>query len=638
MTLYWIPEPQTVRRTGGTAQLPKDIVLTLPQDAPQSIRLATRELAAFLRRHLRLLPVIRAPESRTSAGFRIELACGPSSHDETYSLSVQRDAIHISARGAPGLFYGIQTLTQLLRQSGTLPPCMVIRDAPAFAQRGFYLDISRGRVPRIATLKQLIRTLAALKINMLQLYVEHVFDFQFDRNIGAGSNPLSADDIRELDAFCRDRFIQFIPSLACFGHMGKVLSLPAYRNCAEAVWPAKDWAHATWFQRLRGATLNPTLPASRRLLDAMLDEFLPLFSAPFFNMCGDETYDLGVSQRSKCRPLPIPDLYAQLVRFVHDRAASHGKQLMLWGDVLLHYPETIRKLPRDCCILDWGYSPTTKFKKVKTFLDAGLNAIVCPSTRGYRVVFNEVEEARGNIAGYARAARRLGASGVLTTDWGDMGHFNMLPCSYHGMALGAAMSWNPRSDERLAFDTAFSRIFADDPSGRLALLYTRAGTAGIGEWPSLIRGLRIDDDTHQRASRARSGCSTLRSCLHMARQLTPGGWLTGSDIAQIRLAVQAMDMTASKSMIEGDVARRGGKIDAHTAKALCALADRLDDYRKNYATAWLKTCRPSSLRELNDAFRRSACHFRQLATVRTLPPGDPEAFQPLLRRTSSTPS
>ena len=68
------------------------------------------------------------------------------------------------------------------------------------------------------------------------------------------------------------------------------------------------------------------------------------------------------------------------------------------------------------------------------------------------------------------------------------------------------------------------------------------------------------------------------------------------------------------------------------------LADRLDDYRKNYATAWLKTCRPSSLRELNDAFRRSACHFRQLATVRAIPPGDPEAFQPLLRRTSSTPS
>ena len=636
MTLHWIPEPQSIRRTGGVARLPAKIILALPPDASPNIRRATHDLAAFLRQHLRLRPLLQDLGSPHGTGFRIELLCASSPDDEAYSLSVQRQLIRVSGHGDPGLFYGIQTLTQLLRQSGTTPPCMTIRDEPAFPHRGFYLDISRGRVPHLSTLKQLIDRLAALKINQLQLYVEHVFDFQFDRSIGAGANPLTANDVQTLDAYCRDRFIQFVPSLACFGHMGKVLSLPAYRGCAEAPWPARDWAHATWLQRLRGATLNPTLPASRRLLSSMLDEFLPLFSSPFFNMCGDETYDLGVSQRAKRRPLPIPNLYAQLVRFLHDKAASHGKRLMLWGDVLLHYPETIRKLPRDCCVLDWGYSPTTKFEKVKSFLDAGMESLVCPSTRGYRVVFNEVEEARGNIAGYARAAKRCGAAGVLTTDWGDMGHFNMLPCSYHGMALGAAMAWNPRSDEHRGFDAAFSQLFADDPTGCFTLLYTRAGTSGVGEWPSLLRGLRTDAEAPQRAARVKAARSVLQSCTKMATQLRPAGWLTAADISQLRLAVQALELTAARSLIEGAVTAKGGRIDARTAAGLRAHADRLDGFRKHYAAAWLKTCRPSALRELDGAFRHAARHARALAASGQLTHGDPDAFQPLLRKNPPT--
>lgn len=632
MTLHWIPEPQSVRRTGGVARLPTNILLTLPSDAPANLRTAAHAFAAFLRQQFRLRPVLRDPGSHLKNGFRIELVSGSSANDEAYSLSIQPHLIRISGQGAPGLFYGIQTLTQLLRQSGTTLPCLMIRDAPAFAHRGFYLDISRGRVPQLSTLKRLIDMLAALKINQLQLYVEHVFDFQFDRSIGAGSSPLTADDMRTLDAFCSERFIQFVPSLACFGHMGKVLSLPAYRACAEAPWPALNWAHATWLQRLRGATLNPTLSASRRLLSSMLDEFLPLFSSPFFNMCGDETYDLGVSQKSKRHPLPIPDLYAQLVGFLHDKAASHGKRLMLWGDVLLHYPKAIRKLPHDCCVLDWGYSPTTKFEKVKSFLDAGMEAIVCPSTRGYRVVFNEVEEARGNIAGYARAAKRFGAAGVLTTDWGDMGHFNMLPCSYHGMALGAAMSWNPRSDEHRRFDAAFSQLFADDPTGRFARLYKHAGTAGVGEWPSLLRGLRADAEAPQRATRVKAARSTVRSCINLASRLQPSGWLNKTDISQLRLAVQALDLTAAKTLVEGAVSTTGGHMGQRSAAALRTFADRLDDFRKDYAAAWIETCRPSALRELDNAFRRSVLHARSLAASRRLPDGDPDAFQPLLRR------
>jgi len=635
MTLHWIPEPRHIQLTGGYAPLSSSLALDLPRQFPAPLRQAVHELTAFLQRDMGLR-LGRGP-ARSRNASRITIGLTPGACSESYELVVRPGRIDLEAHGAPGIFYGIQTLVQLLRQTGRRPPCLVLRDKPAFADRGFYLDVTRGRVPSLASLKRIIRMLAALKFNQFQLYVEHVFDFRFDRGIGAGSSPLTADEVRELDAYCSDRFIQFVPSLACFGHMGKILSLPKHRACAEAPWPARDWAHATWLQRLRGATINPTLPASRRLIRDMLDEFLPLFSAPFFNMCGDETYDLGVSQRSRRRPIPIPDLYAQHVRFIHDHAARHGKQLMLWGDVLLHYPKAIRTLPRDAIVLDWGYSPRTPFRKVSTFLDAGLDAIVCPSTRGYRVVFNEVEEARGNIAGYARTALRCGARGVLTTDWGDIGHFNMLPCSYHGMALAAAMSWNPRADHEAGFDRAFSQLFGADPTGRLARLYSHAGTMGIGEWPSLIRGLRPDSESAGKAARVRKTAPVLTSCLRTAQSLRPAGLMEASDLTQIRLALDAMRMTAEKTRIESVLAGESGRVTRSTSGMLRELAGDLEAFRRRYADAWLSTCRPSSLRELDDAFKRSVKHLRSVAATRELPPGDPDAFQPLLRKTHPTP-
>ena len=252
MTPQLLPEPRKIRLLGGTVELSR----------------AGRAGTARLER----------------------VAGGP---PQGYTLTVDAQGVRLAASDAAGLFYGRQTLRQLWRQFGRHLPRLRIEDFPAFLHRGYSLDISRGRVPRMATLKALADRMATLKMNQLQLYIEHVFDFAFDPDIGAGSDPLTARDIRALDEYCRALHIELVPSLACFGHMGRILSLPAYRKLAESEWPARDWESAPWRMRLRGATLNPRLEGSRRLLRNMLDEFLPLFSSVHFNMGGDETYDLG---------------------------------------------------------------------------------------------------------------------------------------------------------------------------------------------------------------------------------------------------------------------------------------------------------------------------------------------------------
>ncbi|MBU1693855.1 MAG: beta-N-acetylhexosaminidase [Verrucomicrobia bacterium] len=572
MTMRLLPEPKKLRRLGGV------LVLKRPDGTGQ------------VRRDI--------------------VPAGP---PEGYELTIDRSGVRLIGHDAAGLFYGQQTFRQLLRQYGRRLPCLRIEDAPAFRHRGYSLDISRGRVPKLATIKTLVDRLAALKMNQLQLYIEHVFDFGFDPAIGAGADPLTAKEIRELDRFCLDRHVELAPSLACFGHMGRILSLPRYRALAEVEWPFRDWESAPWRARLRGATLNPRLEAGRRLLRNMLDEYLPLFSSERFNMCGDETYDLGRGANAAfVRRRGLAALYLEHLRFVRRVAREHGKRLMFWGDVMQQHPEGIPGIPADCIALDWGYSWHTDFEKARQFIEAGLETYVCPSTRGYKVVFNEVEEARANIAGYARTGFRLGAAGLLVTDWGDMGHFNLPACSFHGLALGAAMGWNPRGDGGRGFDRAFSLQALGDPSGRAAGLFVKAGTTRLAEWPLLIRepgGESRPAATLQRAIRLAPAC---RNWSRRFAALRPTDWLRETDIEELAIAGEALYLNARRIILEQGLAGARGK-PAFLRRRIAVFIRELEAFFRRYAKGWKRTSRPAGLKDLARAFGQVSRQWRRLA-------------------------
>ena len=100
-----------------------------------------------------------------------------------YVIRATDSGVLVAGRTAQGLFYGVQTLRQLLRTEGpggkTLTvPALVIRDWPSMEWRGVSDDISRGPVPTLDYLEMQIRTLAEYKINLVGFNMEHVFDFQ----------------------------------------------------------------------------------------------------------------------------------------------------------------------------------------------------------------------------------------------------------------------------------------------------------------------------------------------------------------------------------------------------------------------------------------------------------------------------
>ena len=102
--------------------------------------------------------------------------CITGTEGESYTLDIAPDRITICAPGTAGAFYAIQTLRQIFAQGDV--PCLHIEDAPSLAYRGFYHDVTRGKVPTLDTLKQLVDRMAYVKLNSLQLYVEHVFPFR----------------------------------------------------------------------------------------------------------------------------------------------------------------------------------------------------------------------------------------------------------------------------------------------------------------------------------------------------------------------------------------------------------------------------------------------------------------------------
>ncbi|MCX8036241.1 MAG: family 20 glycosylhydrolase [Candidatus Sumerlaeia bacterium] len=410
------------------------------------------------------------------SGERMSEIGEPCVRDE-YILTISRNQIRLAAGHSTGLFYAVQTLIQLLRQYGRLLPALRIHDEPDFPCRGFLLDVSRGRVPTLDHLKWLARTLSHFKINMLQLYVEHTFQFQFDPDIGAGCSPLTPDEICELDRYCQSRHIELVPCLQSFGHMGFILSLPKYRNLAEIV-QFDNWWAATWRQRMRGMTLSPVRTDSYLLLRSLYAEFLPCFASPFFNLNADETWDLGKGLgRKQAERIGVGALYVKHIRRICAMARTFGRRPMIWADVIYHYPELLGKLREDIMFLDWGYNHDSPFARCKTMHDYGKPFFVCPGTSAWDQVFPDVWNATLNIRRFVAAGKEHGAHGVLNTDWGDCGHFNMPALSLHGAILGAAMAWNegrPADDE--AFDRAFSLHLFDDARGVIGRAIRRAGS------------------------------------------------------------------------------------------------------------------------------------------------------------------
>lgn len=468
-----LPYPRSLVRQSGAYTFPANPVLYLEPSLP---------------RDTVLLPIAKRIQSAAlDAGIKFELITGPIEHprlairarrggpspnrQSAYALDITPRGVSLDYRDEEGLRAGVATLRQLFREYGRRLPCLRIRDYPDFTKRGVMLDISRGRVPRLETLLELTSQLADFKINEFQLYTEHTFAYRNYEPVWRGWGPLSAEEILQLDAHCRKLGIELVPNQNSFGHLRYWLAYPPLKKLAETgqPWPDQNGA----FLRFP-ATLAPDNPGTVPFLRELYDELLPNFTSNRFNVGCDETWDLGRGQsKSLVEKKGKGRVYVDFLKKIYREVTARRKQMMFWGDIILHYPELVKELPKDVVALNWGYEKNHPFEKESAiFANSKMPFYVSPGTSTWMTLIGRHDNAFVNLQQAAKVGHKHGAIGYLNTDWGDGGHPQPLAVSYLPYLLGAAVSWCAASyDEKLLVPVVNRDIFQDSTgsAGKAAL-------------------------------------------------------------------------------------------------------------------------------------------------------------------------
>lgn len=380
--------------------------------------------------------------------------------DQAYILEVKSDKILIEAITEQGLFYGQQSVKQMLRyfsddEGKARIPCMRIVDYPKLKYRGWMDDISRGPIPNMEFLKGAIATLAEYKLNFFNLYTEHVFKLDRYPDI-APTDGLTAAEVKELEEYARQYHIEFFGNQQCFAHAEETFRIPFYQPMADTKF---NW--------------NPGEPKTYDFLRYELETVAKAYQSPFFNINCDETEALG-SGRAKDyveQNEGASQVYARHIQWVYNVLKPLGKKVMMWGDIAAKDPVITSQLPKDMLMLVWSYSPSDSYvDMMEPFEKQGLEFMVAPGMSMWGSVFPSEETYTKNIANLVRDGYQHGAIGMMNTAWDDSGE-SLFNSTWHGMAWAAEMSWNPINEtepakadqervERLGtFNEAFATAF-----------------------------------------------------------------------------------------------------------------------------------------------------------------------------------
>lgn len=474
-----LPLPRHFEFNEGVASLSDKHFILLDCDHPQALLFSAKRIKNVLQSQLNLDYEIVASKAipAETIGLRLRLDVAEKLHPQGYTLDITPDGVSACAEDGAGLFYATSTLIQLIQyycafpdEQRSLPlaslPCMHIIDWPDFLNRGYMLDISRDKVPTMETIYNLVDLIASWKINQLQLYTEHTFAYQNHREVWKDVSPFTGEEILALDTYCRERFIELVPNQNSFGHMEHWLSHPCYSALAES----PDGFDLPWEDHMGPYSLCPLDPGSIALIRSLYDELLPHFSSRQFNVGCDETFDLGLGRsKAACDQFGTGQVYLDFLIKIYNEVRQRGFTMQFWSDIIMAHPELVPALPNDCIALEWGYEADHPFSEhAERYSRAGIQFYVCPGTSAWNSIAGRTDNCLKNISSAVNSGLKYGAVGFLNTDWGDNGHWQVLPISYLGIAVGAAFSWVYEANKCIDISSALNRFAFQDASNRLA--------------------------------------------------------------------------------------------------------------------------------------------------------------------------
>ncbi|HDD44868.1 MAG TPA: hypothetical protein ENG63_08435 [Candidatus Desulfofervidus auxilii] len=318
---------------------------------------------------------------------------------EGYYLLVNNDQIIIAGQDKRGIFYGIQTLLQLIEKDKDkiTVPSVEIKDWPALRIRG--MCITAPTEAKLNILKKYIKALAKYKANTVVLYYKpnHLFDYI--------KRKKALEDLKELSLFAKKYFIEVIPGLSA------KLNTKLFENIVEN-------------KNVIQSFYCPSLSESYKVMFSLYQDLIDACHPKYFLIGHDEIKDLAKCPR--CRDKEPYKLLLKDIIKIHNWLAKRGITTLMWGDMLLNrkdwpnditahsnaygYPSNTHKalsfLPKDIVILDWQYKPRKNYPTFKYFKD-----------KDFKVIGVSWYDGKNNYY-LAQSAYKYGALGILGSDWG----------------------------------------------------------------------------------------------------------------------------------------------------------------------------------------------------------------------------
>jgi hexosaminidase len=355
-----IPQPAKLQINIGEFILDSDCSLQFDDKNQEMVRIAD-----FLNDFLKKRYDFKLKNNGKGKSVQFKLAILPTLGDEGYQIKVDKNRVEISANAPAGIFYGFQTLKQLMPLSAEADkvaiPALEIEDQPRFTWRGNLLDVARHFFP-VSFLKEYIDILASYKLNVLQLHLTddqgwrieienypeliEISHWRDETLKGHSRSPNEYDgrgyggfytqnQVREIVKYAAERYITVIPEIEMPGHA--TAALAAYHNLGCTGGPYKVETKWGIFKDVFCAGNEETF----EFLQNVIDEVMCMFPSNFIHIGGDEVPKDRWKECPKCQARIKEEglrdehgLQSYFINRMDKYLTSKGRRLIGWDEIL----------------------------------------------------------------------------------------------------------------------------------------------------------------------------------------------------------------------------------------------------------------------------------------------------------------
>lgn len=351
-----IPKPAKLLAGKGTYELSTALTIV-------STNTEATEAASFLSDFLKTKNISSTvtTDSQKKNGILLVIESDSTFREEGYTLTINEDGVSIKATSGAGLFYGVQSLIQLISPDGKQIPFVEITDYPRFSYRGLHLDVGRHMFP-VEFIKKYIDLMARHKFNRFHWHLtedqgwrieikrypklQEIAAYRKETLVGHAGEPETFDgkryggfytqeEVKEIVKYASDRFVTIIPEI----------ELPGHSQAALAAYPELGCTGGPYETATKWGVFDPVYCAGKeetfKFLEGVLDEVVELFPGQYIHIGGDECPKTSWKNCPHCRKRikneklkDEHELQSYFIQRIEKYVNSKGKQIIGWDEIL----------------------------------------------------------------------------------------------------------------------------------------------------------------------------------------------------------------------------------------------------------------------------------------------------------------